>query len=539
MKNKILKIIRDTKAGLFISICFSFMLMIYEPLNVFVTNRSDFDFDIYYFFPFVLLQGVICFILLYLLFIIFKLIHNNVYKTFVVIFLITLICSYIQGNYLVGNLPAIDGEEIDFSIFKSERIVSIILWLIISSLTIFTLVKYKFKCIEKISKYSSLLIMAMLAVSMLSFPASKDFFKHTSLYYANTNYINELSNDKNFIIFMLDSIDSVKFNKELEKLGKKEELLQDFTYFPDTMGGYPFTRNSIPLILSGKWFENKQDFSDFLSETLADAKVFNEFEKQGYLLDFYERDLTGYNGNNSERIRNMEELKKYDKIQLFKEEMKVVLYKYLPFQLKSISKVETFDLAKVREAYNKFDYDDVIAYNRIKNEDLEIVDDKIFHYIHLEGAHNPQRYDINLNIVENGTHEGNMDACITLIETFLNKLKENNVYDNSIIIIMSDHGYNKTAEDRQNPILYIKGFDEKHSYSISQKKVSYVNLADAFIELSNSKSASELFENVDNSIRRYFFYRVAKDYTMKEMEQTGFAWDTSTLVETGKVFERE
>lgn len=538
MKNKLLNIIKETKAGLFISLCFSFMIMIYEPLNIFVSNRSDFDFDIYYFFPFVLLQGLISFIIIYLLFIVFRIIHKNVYKFFVVVLLITLICTYVQGNFLVGSLPPVEGEEIDFSIFKTERIISIILWLIVGTGIIFTLIKFKFKTIEKVSKYSSLFIIGMLAVSMLSFPLSKDFFRHKSLYYANNDYINEFSSDKNFIIFMLDAVDSEKFNNELEKLGKKEVLLEDFTYYPDTMGGYPFTRNSIPFILSGEWFENKEDFTDYMSRVLANSKIFNKLEKENYLLDFYERDLNDYNGDNSERFRNIEVLEKYDKSKIFEEEMKVVLYKYLPYQLKSISDVETFDLTTARKTNNKYDYNNIIQYNRIKNEDLEIINDKVFHYIHLEGAHNPQRYDINLNIVEDGTHEGNMDACITILETFLNKLKENNVYDNSTIIILSDHGYNKTAEDRQNPILYIKGANEKHSFNISDKKVSYVNLVDAFVELVDGKQSNELFENIDNSVRRYFFYRVAKDYTMKEMEQTGFAWDEETLKETGREFNR-
>ena len=61
------KIIKDTKAGLFISLCFSFMLMIYEPLNIFVSNRSDFEFDIYFFFPLLLVQALVCFLILYLL----------------------------------------------------------------------------------------------------------------------------------------------------------------------------------------------------------------------------------------------------------------------------------------------------------------------------------------------------------------------------------------------------------------------------------------------------------------------------------------
>ena len=532
------KIIKDTKAGLFISLCFSFMLMIYEPLNIFVSNRSDFEFDIYFFFPLLLVQAVVCFLILYLLFFIARLINKNVYKIFTIILLILLIFSYIEGNYLAGSLPGIDGEKMILSNFTIERIISLVILITIVSTLIYVYKKYKFEMIDKVSKYSSLLIIAMLFVSMISFPFSKNFFKKSVLYYSTNDYINEISSDKNFIIFLLDAVDSSKFNNELEKLGKKETLFEDFTYYPDTLGGYPFTRNSIPFIFSGEWFENKEDFSNYISRSFANSKILNKLENDGYLLNFYEKDLNEYNGDNHKRLRNLKKMKSFDYKEVFEEEMKIVLYKYLPFQFKSLAHADTFDMDALRKSENKFSNNDVVAYKRYKDEEFDIVNNKVFHYIHLEGAHNPQRYDINLNVVENGTHEGNMDACITIVETFLKKLKDNNLYDNSVVIIMSDHGYNQNGENRQNPILYIKGINERHNYQVSDKKVSYLNLADAFIELEEDKKSNELFEGLDNSTRRYFFYRFTKENIMYEMEQTGNAWDNSTLKETGKVYKR-
>ena len=115
---KIINIIKESKAGIFISLLISFMLMFYEPLNLFVSSRSDFEFDIYSFFPFILLQTIISFFLLSCFFIITRLVHKNVYKFFIVVFIIVTICTYIQGNFLAGSLPAIDGTYVDFNNFK-------------------------------------------------------------------------------------------------------------------------------------------------------------------------------------------------------------------------------------------------------------------------------------------------------------------------------------------------------------------------------------------------------------------------------------
>jgi len=212
---KVIDIVKESKAGIFISLVLSFMLMFYEPLNLFVSNRSDFEFDIYCFFPFVLLQTFLSFFVLFIFFIIMRLIHKNVYKFFVVCFIICTICTYIQGNYLASSLPAIDGTYVNFNNFKIEKIISLILWIVVGGIILFTLYKYKFKTIEKVAKYSSIIILLMLSTSVVSFMFSKNFFKRAKLYVATTEYINQMSNDKNYIIFILDAVDSTTFNEEI------------------------------------------------------------------------------------------------------------------------------------------------------------------------------------------------------------------------------------------------------------------------------------------------------------------------------------
>ena len=535
---KILVIVKESKAGIFISFVLSFMLMFYEPLNLFVSSRNDFEFDIYSFFPFIILQTIILFLVLSFFFVITRLIHKNIYMFFIVCFIIGTLCTYIQGNFLAGSLPAIDGTFINFDTYKIEKIISMLLWIIVSVIILFILYKYKFEMIEKVIKYASIVIILMLSTSIISFFFSKNFFKNAKLYVSTTDYINQMSNDKNYIIFILDAVDSSTFNAEIEKLNMKEKVFKDFTYFPDTLGAYPYTRNSIPFILSGKWYENERDFSLYMTESIAHSPIINKLESDNYLLNFYEQDLAGYDGKNHERLRNIREVSSFDYKEMFNEELRIIMYKYLPYQLKWRAKIEKSNMSNIKSNKNIFKYNDVVNYNRFKNDKLEIIDDKNFQFIHLEGAHNPQRYDINLNIHENGTHEGNLDACVTILNTYLTKLRENNVYDNSVIVILSDHGFKPNAVGRQNPILYIKGINEQHEYKVSDKKVSYVDLQNAFINLADGKKSDELFENLDNEERRYLYYEYTKENYIIEMTLKGHAWELNNLKETGKKFIR-
>ena len=122
----------------------------------------------------------------------------------------------------------------------------------------------------------------------------------------------------------------------------------------------------------------------------------------------------------------------------------------------------------------------------------------------------------------------------------MTRIKESDQYNNSVIIILSDHGFNDyESVGRQNPALYIKGINEYHDKMlISDKKVSYVDLNDSiYQDLLNGKKSFELLSDIDDTrIRRYLYY---KDYD-KMIEQTldGHAWETDKLKYTGVRYER-
>ena len=95
-----------------------------------------------------------------------------------------------------------------------------------------------------------------------------------------------------------------------------------------------------------------------------------------------------------------------------------------------------------------------------------------------ENVKDVKEFNLLYDLVGWGSYDDKILSTITFIEKYLNRIKESGQYDNSIIIILADHGNNGYDPiGRQNPILYIKGFDELHSEMIiSDKKVSYEDL---------------------------------------------------------------
>ena len=142
--------------------------------------------------------------------------------------------------------------------------------------------------------------------------------------------------------------------------------------------------------------------------------------------------------------------------------------------------------------------------------------------------------------IENGTYEEKIESSIVVIEKYLDRIKESGQYDNSVIIILADHGNNGyDPVGRQNPILYIKGINEKNiKMKVSDKKVSYDDLNQSiYYDLLDGKKSDDLLTNIDkNRKRRFIWY---KDYDkLYEQVLDGHAWETDKLKNTGKKYER-
>ena len=220
-------------------------------------------------------------------------------------------------------------------------------------------------------------------------------------------------------------------------------------------------------------------------------------------------------------------------------------FKYAPFDLKRICVIDPDAFKRLRippEGYDVFTDSNKDFYESVLENGISLTQDKCFRFIHISGAHMPFQYDESVNVIENGTYESNLEASMTITREYLTRLKESNVYDNSVIVVMADHGYCwQDTEDtlhRQNPILFIKGVGEKHDFQISEAPVSWVDLQEAFGRLLNGSDSMSAFDvrEGESRERRYLYYEYNKDEHMYEYMQTGFADDFNTFKPTGQEY---
>lgn len=99
-------------------------------------NRSDFWFDMWHLLRWMLPVGGICVVVGFGVLFVVERISSHIFKFLSLILGISYMGLYIQGNFLVGNLPLLDGNDILWEQYSSDRIKSIVLWLMLIILVV-------------------------------------------------------------------------------------------------------------------------------------------------------------------------------------------------------------------------------------------------------------------------------------------------------------------------------------------------------------------------------------------------------------------
>ena len=167
------RVLDDLLPCLILAFATSFMLFIYEPIIMYSNNINDFWFDLSILYKnsvhlFLLLFFVIFFSYFLFYFIDKKIFKNKkIYNILLIIGYIIFISIYIEGNYMAGFLPPLDGTSIVWKNFIKESIISIAILIIVSTLIFILYKKYNSKMIGYL-KYIGLAIFIMISSSLLT-----------------------------------------------------------------------------------------------------------------------------------------------------------------------------------------------------------------------------------------------------------------------------------------------------------------------------------------------------------------------------------
>jgi hypothetical protein len=405
----------------------------------------------------------------------------------------------IQGNFVNYNLGALDGHTISWSTFTQQKWLELTLWVIlISAFLVFRRFLYH--------RLSLLVVFVLIyqSASLLSTIISTHLPGNIQSYYLDGSKEFEFSDTKNVMLIILDTFRSEYFTQILQKYPEYRDVFKDFEFYTDAVGGYPTTLPSVPLALTGKYYDNSIPISEFISkyqnESLPALLKANGYSIENYpFVPFYAQIFDNYS-------RTMPDS---NKISMAIQQYYVTGIRYMPLILKPYF---------VNQYYDGLDYyhKDMVDFEDRVGETKAVNSPPTFKLIHLSGAHPPLQLDKDLNRTDKGFIE-QATACLKIVADLLAQLKRVGAYDNALIVIIGDHGTEQPWDYQGDPLVYstqpliLTKRQNQHSDEIkySNNKVATSDIPKSIadeLNIKNSFDGYSIFSSIPSDRIRYWYY---------------------------------
>ncbi|WP_164976129.1 sulfatase-like hydrolase/transferase [Oleiharenicola lentus] len=391
----------------------------------------------------------------------------------VLLLALTLLC-WIHAYALVWSYGALDGETIVWADYPGRLLTDGALWLVLSAVLLW----FAPRIHRRMPLFCAgilLLQIGSLAVNATHVHnSSHDYSKH---YYVDKRPVFEFSAGRNVVLILLDEYQTDIFSEAILPHQEYRAQFPGFTYFPDTTAGFNFTEFAIPSILTGRIYDNSQPRQDFLKSAYLKDSLPAALRQAGIDVHLYPwRSLANesiyYHDELADNIlRRPRPLA--DKLVDVARVVDLGLFRSLPHFAKRFVHNDSSWLVSrwmagsakssatrqpepiPREVGLGHTLDDLF---RMFALGLDHPDTRItirpgrdvFKFYHLAGLHVPVKMKRDLSYGkfdytrENFSEQA--EAYARIMGAFLRKLKQHGLYDNSLIVMVGDHGSGRSPE---------------------------------------------------------------------------------------------
>lgn len=282
--------------------------------------------------------------------------------------------------------------------------------------------------------------------------ASKDITRYSTF-----------STERNVVVLSFDSLQSDVVRRVLEERADLREALDGFSFFEDTASFAPNTHFSVLSTLTGLYLPTGEDGA-LLKDLWADfgeRSIGSVLHTFGYVSDVYHVPCRMNPGGNC--FRNRDILRNTVSKGEGLDALEVSVLRVLP---RSISWEVMGHLVSVKALFGgrasgfveevRRDQDalqfglDLLSF-RALYESVTLDETPAFKFYHYLWTHQPIRFDdaCAYNVASVQTFDGARSETICLLTELgrlLDHLKQIGVYDQSFLVVTSDHGYNYTVQ---------------------------------------------------------------------------------------------
>lgn len=469
------------------------------------------------------------------------------------------LCYDVQYNFLSGNLPVLTGDAIDWTLFRGESTVSLILWGGALALTLIVWIARH----QWLRKVCYGLMGALLAVQCITLGTTfltdqGQNIKNDS--YFSREHIREVSEDENIVFLMSDTFEATFMTELLEESPEYRETLKDFTFYDNTTGVSSLTYLSCAKLLTGVGFSLGDTQEQGMARVFNENTLINTAAEKNWDIAYY----TTFSGTDAVqgKIINYVSAERtpdwrtgWKAIGLL---LKSTLFQGLPYPCKPALIVYTDDYSLLQEELPEaelpkaYTCNDAAFRKEIKKGLSMTAGKKRYQFLELNGVHAPYTKDRNFEKIEYDesvtVREKQLESArsaLLLLTEYTDALKKAGAYDRTTIILCADHGFDM----RFYPVLLVKeARGENEALQTDHTPLSMEEDYEKLLALMmDGKSFSEAVEQLappEDRVRHAYNFKATDGYGEKtdvqvDVEITGDARDPSSYHAVNEIFLRK
>ena len=381
-----------------------------------------------------------------LLFVVTFQINRRIFRALEVVFLAIIVLTLINKTLLYGDYGAFDGRGLDIDTLSV--LTALQLMVAVALLTVFW---RKRNLLSIALAMSALYTTITLAIAFSAYASGGDrqiLTKHP--FPVAKEYFQFSKSAPNYLYIVLDEVYGGSAREIFESDAIAVDSFNGFTFYTDVAGVYPTTIASIPAILNGSLYQNRQAISDYIANSFASSRLFNSLKQKKYPAYIHTSGMYCQHVD-LESCSNMGDMLPSQQAadQEYGTALDLSIFKMAPEFLKPL-------------VYNEGNwlFEDILARSggtrrgSFQVDEFRYLIDEInangsgpsFKFYHNTVTHSPIKLDANCNLLVKNRPPAyknylEQDKCgFSLIQELMDKLQELGIYDNTFIVISSDHG---------------------------------------------------------------------------------------------------
>ena len=402
------------------------------------------------------------------------------------------------------HLGTMDGVEPVWSEHRVFGTINLIIWIaiVLTPIALKKLVPTHFSKIISSVTGIVLFLEVLATISMLVSAGPNAWSRLENSYYVDGSKQFQFSKEKNVILFVMDKLSSNYVEQCFEGYPETKEIVKDFIWYADACSNYHSTFLGLSHELTGVYTPGSQSNNHYeMFEKMWHSKSSESFYKQindsGYDARFY-ISQTDFIIGTEDCYHDY-----FSNIQV-KDIIYDIDYDSLHDCLRQMSAFSFVPYFAKKHFFYSFDFFDNIVQKHVSDYPTKLescpskpdrflekmismgistnADKPILAYYYTLGTHDPWYYDEKCNRAEVPFDNPipTTRCCFYILSEFIRLLKKEGVYDNTAILLCSDHG----AFDRYDMTFMIKPFHEnKTEISIDHTKVQSVDVLPTLLSM--------------------------------------------------------